>query len=161
MSAIRVSNDVQGHSRLPCGLNLKSTCFTPSFGHWRQPHATRHQRSNGANEIHHLSQASQPRISTQVPCQTPRPESNSDKPETLDHYGRKVLLTYHKSQQKAPLNRRAVSRSTRLAAVALFPGPRTRAASEPSAHATCTRLRFDITDRPATMALISPVLPCH
>ncbi len=160
MSAIRVSNDVQGHSRLPCGLNLKSTCFTPSFGHWRQPHATRHQRSNRANEIHHLSQASQPRISTQVPCQTPRPESNSDKPETLDHYCRKVLLTYHESQQRAPPIGSCQS-STRLAAVALFPGPRTRAASEPSAHATCTRLRFDITDRPATMALISPVLPCH
>ncbi len=161
MLAIRVSNDVQGHSRAAVRPELEKRLFC-ALG---RPLAltARHQApafTDRVNEIHHLSQASEP-ISTQVPCQTPRPESNSDKPETLDHYGRKVLLTYHKSQQKAPLNRRAVSRSTRLAAVALFPGPRTRAASEPSAHVTCTRLRFDITDRPATMALISPILPCH
>ena len=105
VSAIRVSNDVQGHSRAAVRPELEKHQFRALVRPLAS--AARHQApafKSGQRNPPSL-QASQPRISTQVPGQTPRPESNSDKPETLDHYCRKVLLTYHESQQRAPLNR--------------------------------------------------------
>jgi len=104
--AIGVSNDVRGHSRAAVRPGTwKAPIPRPrsAIGVNRTPPGTSVHKSGQRNPP--SLQASQPRISTQVPGQTPRPESNSDKPETLDHYCRKVLLTYHESQRRAPLNR--------------------------------------------------------